>query len=297
MEFLEGESLADRLKREGKLPVDELLRIGRETAEGLSAAHQRGLIHRDVKPGNLWLEAGRGLWLDEGVGRVKILDFGLARATADGAHLTQQGAIVGTPAYMAPEQAGGRPVDGRSDLFSLGCVLYRMATGELPFKGTDAISTLMAVSTEDPRPPQQLNPDLPTSLCDLMTRMLAKKPEGRPESPGAVVETIRIIEREQVEGADVWKALGSAPPPVRPALEGQADGPEGLSKTMPVESIAPAPSDRARARPSGRRWVLIAVVVAFGILGVGGYLLAPTVFRIVTNQANSLSKPTTPTSR
>ncbi|HEV3447860.1 MAG TPA: protein kinase, partial [Gemmataceae bacterium] len=126
MEFLEGEPLDECLKREGKLPVAEVLRIGREMAEGLSAAHEHGLIHRDIKPANVWLEGKKG--------RVKILDFGLARAATDESHLTQSGAIMGTPAFMAPEQAQGKNVEPRSDLFSLGCVLYRMATGKAPFR-------------------------------------------------------------------------------------------------------------------------------------------------------------------
>src|SRR5262249_35269072 len=149
MQFLDGESLDTRLKRERRLPVAEILRIGREAAEGLAAAHDRGLIHRDIKPPNLWLEGEKR--------RVKILDFGVARAAGDEAHLTQTGAIIGTPAYMAPEQAGARPVDHRSDLFSLGCVLYRMATGEMPFKGSDAISIIAALALEDPRAPASLN--------------------------------------------------------------------------------------------------------------------------------------------
>jgi predicted Zn finger-like uncharacterized protein len=111
MEFLKGEPLDSRLKREEKLPIPEVLRIGREVAEALAAAHATGLIHRDIKPGNIWLEAPRT--------RVKILDFGLARAAQQDAGLTQQGAIVGTPAYMAPEQARGEKIDARCDLFSL----------------------------------------------------------------------------------------------------------------------------------------------------------------------------------
>src|SRR5262249_8373354 len=136
MEFLRGEPLDARLKRAGKLPIPEVLRIGREMAEGLAAAHAAGLIHRDVKPGNTWLEGepGKG-GLGGERGRVKLLDFGLARSTAEASTLTQSGAIVGTPAYMAPEQAQGRKVDARCDLFSLGCVLYQLATGEMPFKG------------------------------------------------------------------------------------------------------------------------------------------------------------------
>jgi serine/threonine protein kinase len=115
LEFLEGAPLDKYLKNKGALPLALALRIAREMAEGLAAAHQQGLIHRDIKPGNVWLEAPKG--------RVKILDFGLARAAADDTHLTQSGAIVGTPAFMAPEQARGEKVDGRCDLFSLGVVL------------------------------------------------------------------------------------------------------------------------------------------------------------------------------
>jgi serine/threonine protein kinase len=143
MAFLKGESLDQRLARQNRLLLPEVVRIGRETAAGLAAADQQGLIHRDIKPANLWLEE---------TGRVKILDFGLARAAEDKAHLTQSGAIVGTPAYMAPEQVNGQTLDARCDLFSVGCVLYRLSTGELPFKGRDTISTLMAVATEQPPP-------------------------------------------------------------------------------------------------------------------------------------------------
>ena len=121
MPLLKGEPLDERLKREEPVPLDDVLRIGREVSEGLAAAHATGLIHRDIKPANIWLEAPRS--------RVKILDFGLARAAAQESGLTQQGAIIGTPAYMAPEQGRGGAVDARCDLFSLGVVLYRMCTG------------------------------------------------------------------------------------------------------------------------------------------------------------------------
>lgn len=162
MEYLEGESLHDRLKRESKLSLSEVLRMGREIAIGLEAAHARGLIHRDIKPANIWLEFSRdpkgsatalasGSRLNE-TGRVKLLDFGLARsAGGDDAHLTQTGVILGTPAFMSPEQARGEQVDPRSDLFSLGCVLYRMATGLLPFQGRDMVSTLLSLANDHPK--------------------------------------------------------------------------------------------------------------------------------------------------
>jgi len=186
MELLEGESLDDRLKRENRLPVSEVLLIGREIAKGLAAAHDKGLIHRDIKPGNVWLEGNEG--------HVKILDFGLARAMGDQAHLTQSGAIIGTPAYMAPEQAGGKQVDRRCDLFSLGCVLYLMCTGEMPFKGNDTISILSALALEDPAPPVSLNLEIPTELSDFVMQLLAKKPEERPESATKVVQVLQEIE-------------------------------------------------------------------------------------------------------
>src|SRR5262249_53059125 len=146
MPLLAGEALEARLRREGRLPVAEVLRIGRETAEGLAAAHAAGLVHRDLKPSNLWLEAPGG--------RVKVLDFGLARPLQTDVHLTASGVVVGTPGYMSPEQADGEPLDGRSDLFSLGCVLYRAATGVSPFQGKTLSALLLAVARDDPRPPR-----------------------------------------------------------------------------------------------------------------------------------------------
>jgi hypothetical protein len=186
MELLEGETLGQRLDREGRLPLPELLRIARECAEALAAAHARGLIHRDVKPANIWLESPGG--------RVKLVDFGLARATDDTTHLTVVGALVGTPAYMAPEQLRDEHVDARADLFSLGCVLYQMATGQAPFKASRAVSTLIAIATTNPCAPEELNPDLPLPVCQLILRLLAKRPEERPASARAVVDMIRAIE-------------------------------------------------------------------------------------------------------
>jgi WD40 repeat protein len=188
MPFLQGEPLDVRLVRERLLPLPEVLRIGREIAEGLQAAHERGLVHRDIKPGNVWLEGDRR--------RVKILDFGLARSAADESHLTQQGAIVGTPSYMAPEQATGGRVDQRCDLFSLGCILYRLATGELPFQGTDAIATLLAVSTEQPPSPQVRNPRVPRPLSDLIMRLLEKDPAKRPANAQKVVQALQQIDAD-----------------------------------------------------------------------------------------------------
>jgi serine/threonine protein kinase len=186
MQLLEGETLESRLKRVKRLAVPTILRLGREIAEGLDAAHQHGLVHRDIKPSNLWLEAGRD--------RIKILDFGLARVARDDSHLTQSGVLIGTPAYLAPEQARGQVVGPRGDLFSLGCVLYRLCTGRLPFQGTDTLSTLAALATEEPPAIASLNPEIPPGLAGLVTRLLAKDPAHRPPSATAVIEAIDAIE-------------------------------------------------------------------------------------------------------
>ena len=226
MEFLEGESLDDRLKREGKLPLADVLRIGREMADGLAAAHERGLIHRDIKPANVWLEAS--LARKGGESRVKILDFGLARAATGEAHLTQPGAIVGTPAYMSPEQGQGKNVDPRSDLFSLGCVLYRMATGAAPFRGTDMISTLMAVATENPTPPVVLDPALPQELSDLVMKLLEKDVAQRLGSANEAVEILHGLEKAQGE-----------PSPVRGRLTASSTGrSRGSARRKPVALAA-----------------------------------------------------------
>jgi serine/threonine protein kinase len=220
MPFLKGESLDSRLRRaQGPLPLAELLQIALQIAEGLAAIHDLGLIHRDIKPGNIWLESrhplqaspparsGEGgerqplappLRVGEGAGlrgeevRVKILDFGLARANQD-TQLTQEGSIVGSPAFMAPEQAGRKPVDARADLFSLGCVLYLMATGSLPFEGEDALTTLLAITCHEPTPPQQRNPSLSAGVSELILALLQKKPEDRPASARVVIELLRKL--------------------------------------------------------------------------------------------------------
>src|SRR5262249_36639122 len=159
MQLLHGETLEARLRREGKLPPAEAVRIGREIAAGLAAAHERQLLHRDIKPANIWLEAGSG--------RVKILDFGLTRAAKDGVHLTQTGAVLGTPAYMAPEQAAGEAVDVRCDLFSLGCVLYRACTGRPAFKGHNMVTVLRALAVDNPPPPSEVDRQVPGALSEL----------------------------------------------------------------------------------------------------------------------------------
>jgi serine/threonine protein kinase len=207
MKLLQGESLDDRLKREpgSQLLVHEVLRIGREIAEGLDAAHERGLIHRDIKPANIFLEGPQA--------RVKIVDFGLARALSDDVHLTRTGTIVGTPAYMSPEQARGLPVDHRSDLFSLGCVLYRMCTGRTPFKADDTFGMLTALAQDQPRPIQAFNSAVPDALVGLICRLLAKVPEGRPQSARSVAAALAKMANQAAAAQTRGDASWSPPSP------------------------------------------------------------------------------------
>jgi ABC-type branched-subunit amino acid transport system substrate-binding protein len=184
MELLEGEPLDAWLKHERPAPA-EIIDFSLQIARGLAAAHQSGMIHRDIKPANIWVEEPRR--------RLKVLDFGLARHSQQDSHLTHTGAVVGTPAYMAPEQADGQPVDERCDLFSLGCVLYELASGQQAFVGTSTIGILKAVALTEPRPLGELNPAMPAAFYDLVKRLLAKDPKQRPESAQLVVETLEAI--------------------------------------------------------------------------------------------------------
>jgi WD40 repeat protein/serine/threonine protein kinase len=173
MPYMSGPSLQRRIDRDGALSVLELLRISRQVALGLAAAHEQGLVHRDVKPANILLESD--------VERVTITDFGLARAIDD-VSITQPGIIAGTPQYMSPEQSRGEALDHRSDLFSLGSVMYAMCTGMPPFRGDGTVPLLRKISDEEPRPLRDLNPDVPEWLEDIIRTLHRKRPEERIQS-------------------------------------------------------------------------------------------------------------------
>jgi hypothetical protein len=287
MKLLQGETLENRLHRPGgRLPPAAVLRLGREIAEGLAAAHAQGLIHRDIKPANIWLEATAHTALTGG--RVKIVDFGLARGSGPDAHFTQAGAVIGTPAYMAPEQANGAEVDARCDLFSLGVVLYRAFTGELPFPGKDTLSVLSALATQTPPPPHRLVPDLPRGCSTLVMRLLAKDPADRPQSAREVVEAIAALERGPAAGPDeAVEAQGpesEKPAPPRAvaaeARERAAVG-GGVQRKGPKRRRRPA-SGRGQRREAGKDWGRLVLVAALVLLGVAVVVLLVAVVRHAT---------------
>ena len=181
MPYVRGESLQRRLDKQGPLPTAEILRIGQQIAAGLAAAHSQGLVHRDIKPANVMLE--------DGVERVTITDFGLARAVDD-ATMTRSGVIAGTPQYMSPEQARGEAIDARSDLFSLGSVLYAMCTGHSPFRAETSYGVLHRITHDSPRPIRESNPDTPAWFCRLIEQLHEKAACERLQSAGQVEQLL-----------------------------------------------------------------------------------------------------------
>jgi serine/threonine protein kinase len=186
MEFVSGKTLHDHLRKLGSLPLADVLRIGRQIATGLRAAHEKGIVHRDIKPGNVLLE--------NGVERVKIVDFGLAQVIFESSDITSQGQTLGTPRFMAPEQIEGSRVDERADLFSLGCVVYMMCCGHPPFSG-NAITVLHSILRDSHVPIRQVMPQMPEALSDMVDLLLAKTREGRIQSAVQVEALLTDIAR------------------------------------------------------------------------------------------------------
>ncbi len=190
MQLLRGETVHDRWRRCGRLAPADIRRIGTEIAEGLTAAHQCGLIHRDIKPANIWLETYTSSQSETGE-RVKILDFGLARPADDDANLTDPGMLVGTPMWLAPEQADGLAVDCRSDLFSLGSVLYALCTGEPPFRAKTGMGVLRLVCDASLPPVKEINPEISIELSNIIAKLHAKDPADRYQTAAEVAEALR----------------------------------------------------------------------------------------------------------
>ena len=191
MELLEGETLESYMRRVPNPPLSEILRIGKEIALGLAFIHQKNLIHRDIKPGNIWLESPNA--------RVKILDLGLARRTDEVTNLTFAGMVLGTPGFMSPEQARGDELDSRTDLFSLGCVLYTLCTGKKPFQGKSSTAVIMALASERPAPIAEINSHMPADLSQLVMQMLKRRPDKRPASATEVAIQLDSLAHERNE--------------------------------------------------------------------------------------------------
>ena len=230
MELVRGRTLAERLHRDGMMPIAELIELFRTVCSALGVAHAKGVVHRDLKPENIMLDDR---------GRVRVLDFGLAKPTplegsaSTSANVTEEGRIIGTPGYMSPEQASGRSVDARSDVFSLGVVLYEMATGVPPFAGATRVETLVSIMRDEPLPAVKRNSRIPATLSRVIERCLQKDPKRRfadASELGAELGKLRPFERSRsvraVAAAGVaalvaaggWVLHGMARSPTEPAL-------------------------------------------------------------------------------
>jgi len=279
MPCLKGHSLEEMIKTGRKWTPVQIVRLGVQIAEGLAVAHAKGLIHRDIKPGNLWVEPTGG-------GRVKILDFGLARLEAspgrESGELTQTGAILGTPAYMAPEQARGEKVDARADLYSFGVVLYRLATGRLPLRGTDTISMLMALASEQPQPVQELAPDLPPPLAELIMRLLAKDRNQRPASAREVSHTLRGILESLKTPTPAAQPVPVVVAPAQPVANPRAD----LDAAEPEKPVAPPRPQSTAKRRKPRRWALVAA----GLASLAALILAGVILIIRDREGQEVAR-------
>ena len=190
MQLINGPNLSEyRAQQGGLIPIPEAVRIGREISEGLAAAHEKDLVHRDIKPDNILLE--------EPNQHVRIIDFGLAHEAGDQeGRLTIDNAVIGTPAYMSPERIGTDEVNAKSDLFGLGVILYEMISGKLPFDGKSMVSILAAISRGKPTAIDMLVPDMPQDLADLIMQLLSSERDKRPADANEVAERLESIEKQ-----------------------------------------------------------------------------------------------------
>jgi hypothetical protein len=260
MELIEGISLQDKLDKFGPMAVTEILRIGLQTAEGLAAAHKQGLVHRDIKPANVLLE--------NGVERVKITDFGLARAVDD-VSVTQSGTVAGTPLYMSPEQAEGLALDHRSDLFSLGTLLYVMCTGHPPFLARSTHAVLKRVIEDLPRPIRELNAELPEWLEALIAKLHAKDPGERFQTATEVAE---LLENHLAQ---------TQRPDQAPPAYAKASPKRGGNATQ--EKVLPVTEEPPRRAHRGLRHLGLAALMF--VLFFSAFWLGHPVARYLSNRA------------
>ncbi len=272
MQLIEGRDLASILREHGRLPTEEAVRIGLAVAAALEAAHRRGIVHRDVKPGNILLGGEQG---DE----VLVTDFGISRAVSE-ASMTVTGTTLGSVHYFSPEQARGDEVTGRSDVYSLGIVLYEMLTGRRPFEADTAAGVALMRLNEDPVPPARLA-DVPAGLSGIVMRAMQRNPTDRFPDAGSLAEALRAWQRDPAGSAFVLAGLATdpagaptvyIPPPLSlPADRAAVSAPGGGARPS-AASVRERRPTRPDAAPDQPWWIWLLAVLAVLILGAVGFL-------------------------
>jgi serine/threonine-protein kinase len=288
MEYIDGESLARVIAHEAPLEPDRAREIAAQVADALEAAHRAGLVHRDVKPGNVMIARD---------GSAKVLDFGIARV-ADAGSITRTATLLGTAAYMAPEHALGSPVDARSDIYSLGCVLYAMLTGDPPFGGEVAAAVLHQQVNAVPRPPSQANPRVGRDLDALVLQMLAKAPDERPQSAAEVRDRLREAPVSQAPPTAATAPLSEAAAPLEATAATQplADFTRGAAGGVPPPP-PPRRDDRLIRLLAGVVAIAVVAVIVAVALGTGGGTTSHSGTQTQRSSAGSTRPTTTSTSR
>jgi serine/threonine protein kinase len=262
MELLSGQSLKARRKQPPPLRYEEALSILAQICDALAAAHAQGIIHRDLKPDNIFLVEGKGLRT------VKLLDFGIAklirREQVDDRNRTEAGLLMGTPQYMSPEQCLSKEVDARTDIYSLGVIMFELFTGRVPFLGKTAIEVINGHLHEPPPVPRELLPSIPTDLNDVVLSCLEKDVDKRPASIAALRE--RLLEISITEALGLGGTLPAAIAAAEPSLSPSSHTPASQSPATPT-AVVSAPPPARRGLPAGLRGAAIVVVLAFAAFG------------------------------
>jgi len=272
-ELLQGEDLGSYLERLGKLPAVEAVHIVRQVCHALGAAHAHGIVHRDVKPENVFLAGPNAT--------VKVLDFGISKVLETGEGLTKTGTVMGTPDYMAPEQARGDRVDSRADIYAVGAILYRALTGRKPFEGSDAMAILTAVLTQEPERPSTLEPRIPLSLELIVQRTMAKVPSERFATMETLEQALSPFDAPDAHLPAVTSKLlvePSSAPAQSTLLEAAA---RTLLATPPSTSVHEAMEETARSVRLARPGLVF--FTAFGLFWgfVNGVVVAAALVRLV----------------
>src|SRR3954447_11030236 len=268
MEYIEGVTLHSVLNQRKTLPPEDIINISKQVCAGLDHAHHHGVIHRDVKPANVMLEPD---------GTAKIMDFGIAKSGGGG--VTSTGQVLGTPNYMAPEQVRGHVLDGRTDLFSFGVMLYEMTTGEKPFAGTNVTTIIYKIIHEAPVPPRELDVTIHPGLDKVIMKALAKKPEERYQTGAELARDLQNYKSlgantdstQEIPSSSFPAATGAAPAaaPAKPAAKGSAA--TKAAAPAAVASSTPKPRKMQPPPPSMKKiWIGVAIFVALVALASVG---------------------------